>query len=123
MKSEKMKLGKDLIFHSMSIQSRHKGAIKRLDESKDNEFIRGECQWVMKGIVRVGLELVLERSGKYSRDLYPCYEVFSEYYPEKEAEMKEALYLALNPTGDKEVIKKVIGGLGKWLEEEVKSYI
>ena len=34
--------------------------------------------------------------------------------------MREALHLALNPTGDKEKIREVIGGIGMWLQEEIK---
>lgn len=118
---EKIRLGKELILHATSIQSRLEGTLRRLDENRDEEFIQGECQWAMKGIVRMGLELVLERSGKYSRDLYPCYKIFSQYYPEKEAEIREVLHLALNPTNNKEVIKEVINGFGNWLQEEIKN--
>lgn len=75
----------------------------------------------MKGLIRVGMELVIERSGKYTRDLYPCYEAFSEYYPDREADMREALYYALNPTSDMQVLKRIADTLGQFLLEETKK--
>lgn len=117
---QRVKFGKNLILHAYYIDERFEGTLRRLNEDRNQEDIKGECQWAMKGIVRMGLELVMERSGKYSRDLYPCYEVFSQYYPEKEPEMREALHLALNPTSDKDEIRRVINSLGKWLQEEIE---
>lgn len=119
---KKLKIGRELILHAPKLQ-------KRFDmfyEFKKNiieEEIPEECTWQMKGILRTGLELVIERSGKYSRDLYPCYELFSEYYPEKEPEMKEVLYLALNPTDNINKIEEVITGIGAWLVQELESVL
>jgi len=119
--SQKVKFGDSLILHAYHINKRFEGTLKRLNEDRDNDEIKKECTWAMKGIVRMGLELVMERSGKYSRDLYPCYEVFSQYYPEKEAEMREVLHLALNPTSDRDIIRKVMNRLGKWLQKEIEK--
>ena len=77
----------------------------------------------MKGILRTSLEILIEKSGKYSRDLYPCYELFSEFYPDKESQMREVLYLALNPTDDVKKIEDIIDGIGMWLIHEIDEVL
>ena len=72
-------------------------------------------------MLRTGFELVMERANKYTRDLYPCYKAFADYYPEKESQMKEILHYALNPTDDMEKIRKLRGDFFPWLVEEVKK--
>lgn len=69
----------------------------------------------MKTLLRIGLELTLDKAGKYSRDLYPCYKIFSEYYQEKESNMREVLELALNPTDDMEYLISIKENFGQWL--------
>ena len=51
--------------------------------------------WMMKRIVRMGLEICMERAQKYTRDLYLCYQVFADFYPDKEASMGNALRIAI----------------------------
>jgi len=117
-----LKIDKNLAIHAPSFVSRIKRFNTFYQQDKTSEEIMGHCVWQMKGIIRTGAELVIERSGKYTRDLYRCYEVFSEYYPEKEDEMRVALELALNPTEDKKKIKEVMDGIGAWLLSESGKY-
>lgn len=119
----KMKPGKEMVLHAKGFHNRFKWFEKFLakeDESKE-EVMNG-CVWLMKGILRVGFELTMERSKKYTRDLYKCYESFSEYYPEKESEMREVLDLALNPTTDKQKIKNIMDNLGVWILSEIPKH-
>jgi hypothetical protein len=88
------------------------------DEKELATFRKKDCTWLMKRIVRSGFELVMERAQTFSRDLYPCYEHFARYYPEKEAEMKRALELAVFPTDDPTLLSPVIENLGRWLSAE-----
>jgi hypothetical protein len=118
-KVEKIKIGRNLILHAPNLQVRF-NMFYKFKENIIEEKIPEKCAWQMKGILRTGLELLIEKSGKYSRDLYPCYEVFSEYYPEKELEMRNVLRLALNPTDQVDEIEKVIIGIGTWLTEEIE---
>ena len=117
----KIKPGKDTIIHIPNIHKRIDWLKDFLSKEQSDKEIKSGCVWIMKGLLRSGCELVMERSKKYTRDLYPCYQIFSEYYPEKEPEMKEVLYLALNPTGDKAKIEEVMDSLGIWLQEQYKK--
>jgi hypothetical protein len=118
----RIKVGKETLGHVYS----HVKDLQWFDEwllkPQESQEIKKSCTWLMKRFLRTGLELTMERAGLYTRDLYPSYKVFAEYYPEKEVEMKEVLYLALNPTNDLSVIKRIRDNLGAWMEEQAKGY-
>ena len=79
------------------------------------------CTWIMKRIVRSGLEIVSEREGCFTRDLRLCLEKFSKYYPDKKEKLENALFLAINPTDDLEQIKSVFEDIGGWIVGEGKA--
>ncbi len=114
------KIDKGLFIHSHNLEKSITSTIKGLEEMQDKSEIEEKCRWIMKNILRSGCEIVITRSQKYTRDLYPCYKVFAEYYPEHEAEMKEVLTLAISPTEDKEKIVEVLERFGSWMIEESK---
>ncbi len=120
----KLKPGKDLAIHAPS-----SGFRKRIlnfqefyEAETTDEQVSKRCVSLMKSILRAGFEITMERSGKYTRDLYRCYEGFSEYYPDQEPQMREVLHLVLNPTTDKRKMKEIIDEFGMWLLDEVKKY-
>jgi hypothetical protein len=117
-----MKPGKEMASHAPGFHNRLSKFERFFHEESDPEEIQDFCTWAMKGFLRVGFELTMERSQKYTRDLYRCYETFVEYYPEKEPEMRQVLDLALNPTADKNKIKKIMDNLGVWLIAEIPKY-
>lgn len=116
----KIKPDKHAMMHLHAMQGIVEKTNSFFESERSDERTKSKCGGVMKKLVRSGCELVMERSGKYTRDLYPSYEIFAEYYPEKSAEMLEALELALNPSADKEKIRHVINNLGVWLSEEYR---
>jgi hypothetical protein len=76
----------------------------------------------MKRFLRVGFELCAEKERAYTRDLYPCYQVFSKYYPEQERNMYQALDWALNPIDDKQRLTEFIKKFGSWLATRAEEY-
>lgn len=72
----------------------------------------------MKRVVRTGFELVMARTHKYTRDLYPCYKEFSKYYPKRKNEMRKALQLCIVPTDNVKEISFLLNSLGKFLEQK-----
>jgi hypothetical protein len=81
--------------------------------------IKEICTWTMKRIIRTGFETVMIKDQSYTRDLYPNYLIFSNYYPEKEADMKLALTLAINPTSDIIEILKVMDSLVDFIKDQI----
>jgi len=62
-----------------------------LTEGCSTERLIAICAWMMKRMVRTGFELVMAKEQCFTRDLYPCYEMFSKHYPEKSSDMLAAL--------------------------------
>ncbi len=119
---QKVKPGKDMMFHIPNLKSRAVLLKEKLQNAESEKSIKSACVWFAKDMLRTGFEITMERSQKYTRDLYSCYETFSEYYPEKESEMREVLDLALNPTADKKKIKEIQDNLGAWLLAEIPNH-
>ncbi len=80
-----------------------------------------KMRWVSKQILRAGFELVMEQEQAFTRDLYPCYELFSKHYPDKEPVMRRALEMALWPTNDDEALRGLLNDIGPWLIEVVQK--
>lgn len=77
----------------------------------------GWCAWVMRRIVRAGFELVMEKEMFWTRDLYAGWEAFARHHPDRSTELREALELAVNPTGDVAKVRRVAAGIGSWVAE------
>lgn len=122
LQAPKMKVGKDMAIHCPGFYKRVQWFEQRLKRNYSEQEVREDCVWLMKGIVRAGFELTMQKSKKYTRDLYPCYETFSHYYPQKQKEMRRVLELAINPTADKEAIKEIMDSFGGWLLEEIPKH-
>lgn len=121
-KMPKIKVGKETLGHIYSFPKNLTWFDEWTTKPQETKEIKNTCTWLMKRFLRTGLELTMERAGLYTRDLYPSYKVFAEYYPEKEAEMKEVLYLALNPTDNLDTIKRIRNDFGVWLTEQTSAY-
>lgn len=119
----KMKPGKEMMLHSPALDSYMSQINQKLEEETSAEKLKIWFIARFKKVLRAGFEITMERSGLYTRDLYKCYEGFVKYYPEKEPEMREVLNLILNPTADKEKLRKVSESIVPWLTEESKKYI
>jgi len=92
-----------------------------LKQENPKEILEIICSWIMKRTVRIGFELVMEKEQCYTRDLYPCYEMFAKNYPNKSKEMREALNLAVFPTSDMDYMWKVLLSINDFLIEEAKK--
>lgn len=91
------------------------------EKTKESGLVtESDCKSVLKRIIRTGFDLVMEREGKYTPALYLCYSSFVKYYAEKEAEMRRALELYLNPPVQVEVLSAFVESFGPWLEDEIK---
>jgi predicted nucleotidyltransferase len=124
MQVRKRKPGREMFYHINDGQ-RYENADKWFREADPSleEKIKNKCAWLMKNILRSGCEITMERSKRYTRDLYLRYKDFAEYYPEKEEIMREVLDLALNPVSDMEKILEVKNKITPFLIEEAKKVL
>jgi len=86
-----------------------------------SQFIKDRCAWIMKRIVRTGLELVILKEQVYTRDLYPSYLLFSQHYPDQKRYMKKALELAINPSDNRAGLLVFLRDFGCWLVGEIEN--
>lgn len=96
---------------------------RRVEQIKSGEIklSDNQCRWIMKRILRSGMELVMEQEQAFTRDLYPCYEMFSKYYPERERDMYKALELSINFSNNQSEVLGLAEDLGYWLGAEIKE--
>lgn len=114
---------KEAIFHIYKIGTDIDNFINFFNSgTNDRKLIELKCKTIMKRIVRTGFELVVNDSGKYTRDLYTCYSEFVKYYPNKKQEMKQALFYAIEPTDKIKPILIVLNGIGRWISAKAKLY-
>ena len=115
------KVGKDTQQHIHSLEKEISSELNYLEDKHTPDEIKESCSWTMKRIVRSGCELVMERSGKYTRDLYPCYTVFSEYYPEQKERMHQILEFAITPSDNAQAVIEILENFGSWIVREIKK--
>jgi len=116
------KLSKDIAWHAPNFEKRHNKLLSFLEEKNPSQSrVKSLTEWLGKGILRTGLEILIERSGKYSRDLYPCYQLFSEYYPDKEPQMRAVLDLVLNSNTTQEKVREVLLPMSEFILQESKK--
>ncbi|WP_243854901.1 hypothetical protein [Halalkalibacterium halodurans] len=92
-------------------------------DNEDRADIIDCCIWIMKLIVRAGLALVIEKEHRYTRDLYPAYQIFAKHYHEKGAEMKQALQYAIAPVDNPKEISRFLEHFGSWMIEESEKWL
>lgn len=95
-------------------------AITRLHAIVSNEHQR---RGLLKRIVRTGFELVMEREQVFTRDLLPCYLLFSKYYPRRTTEMRRAMTLAISPDNDGVYAWKLVEELRPFLIKEIRRQL
>lgn len=109
--------------HLIHLSSLIDKARNDLTGNDDIEDIKDCCAWIMRIIVRAGLALVIVQEQSYTRDLFPAFKLFSRHYPEKEQEMRKALWYAINPLSKSEEILKYLDSFGDWMESETENWL
>lgn len=80
-------------------------------------------QSFIKTLIRTAFELVMERSGKYTPDLYWCVEAFAQYYPKKAITLKKILNLYVQPLKEKYQLTALLEEITPWIISESKRQI
>ncbi|MFD2923177.1 nucleotidyltransferase [Halobacillus naozhouensis] len=109
--------------HLIHLRSLIDKAKHDLTGNDDIEDIKDCCSWIMRIIVRAGLALVIVQEQSYTRDLFPAYKLFSKHYPEKEQEMRTALWYVINPLSSSEEILKFLDHFGSWIKAEAENWL
>jgi len=113
-------LANEHLFHLTSLIDKAKHDLMGNENMED---IKDCCSWIMRIIVRAGGALVIVQEQSYTRDLFPAYQLFSKHHPEKEQEMKKALWYAINPSSSSEEILKFLEHFGSWIKVEAENWL
>ncbi len=81
------RIGPELVSHVFWLQGEYSRLPKLLEEGCKSGEQQAMHQWFSRRIVRSGLEITMARSGRFTRDLYLCYEQFATFYPDRAEEM------------------------------------
>ena len=112
------KPGPDIAFQTRYFQTHFDLFLEEYPNEPEDEKA-DFLNWMLRRFLRLGMELVMEREQKFTRDLYLCYESFSKHYPDKQEEMYRALELAVNPVISAESFE-FIQHFGEWLVSEAQ---
>jgi hypothetical protein len=100
---EPFEIGPDMVSHVFSLAnelSKVSSWLSKvpvwLDQTRKNEMEQPARKWISKRIVRSGFEVTMNRSDRFTRDLYLCYEQFSKFYPERSQQMFQIMKNCLN---------------------------
>jgi uncharacterized protein len=104
---EPFKIGAEMVSHvfaltnefSRSLQLPQKLPASMSDQQK-KEIERYMRRWICKRILRSGFEVIMDRTDRFTRDLYLCHEEFARFYPEHAAQMHRVLVNCLNGDDD-----------------------
>jgi hypothetical protein len=77
-----------------------------------------KAQAIVKRMIRVAFELVMEQEQRYTTSLYHCWDCFGRYYPQQREAARQLLEFYLNPSSDMEAIAQCLL-YGQWLKEQV----
>ncbi len=88
--------GIEMISHAFALKNEFKKLPVWINEDVDQLKKNETIKWFFRRLVRSGLEITLNDQKKFTRDLYFCYELFSESFPSKEPIMRLALENSLN---------------------------
>ncbi len=94
-------------------------AKRYLAMTESPEEVAQVSKWYMRRLVRNAMLLVMPQSGCYTPDIYYCWELFSQYYPEQKQAMWQALDWALKPCTDQKVLSAFLDDFAVWFTDEL----
>lgn len=87
----------------------------RLMEETEQEKKLSLVSSNMKYLLRAAFETVMIPEMKFTREIVSCYKCVIKHYPENSVFFYQILYLAVNPTADKDVIFRTIEKFDSWI--------
>jgi len=93
---EPFKIGPDMVSHVFFLASEFSNLPRLLERGRRTGSERATRQWFSRRIVRSGFEVTMNRTDRFTRDLYLCYEQFAAFYPDRSKQMFGVLLNCLN---------------------------
>jgi hypothetical protein len=93
---EPFQIGPEMVSHVFSLERDFWRLPGLLEKGRRSGGEQSMYRWFSRRIVRSGFEITMDRSNRFTRDLYPCYEHFSHFYPRRSRQMFRVLINCLN---------------------------
>lgn len=97
-------------------------ALRALSGGPDRRTVHEYTVWICKNLLRVGMCLVMAQQGRYTRDLYPCYEAFVAAHPDRAPQMAQALTWALFPPDEAAPVVAWLLPFGAWMAQTCAAW-
>ncbi len=85
-----------MVSHVFALAAEFARLPKLVKQARNRGVEQAMHQWFSRRIVRSGFEITMDRSDRFTRDLYLCHEQFAELYPDRAAQMFRVLINSLN---------------------------
>ncbi len=93
---EPFRIGPEMVSHVFSMERDFSRLPQLLEQGHRSGVGHSMHRWFSRRIVRSGFEVTMDRSDRFTRDLYLCYEQFSQFYPTRSEQMFRVLINCLN---------------------------
>jgi hypothetical protein len=92
--------GLEMASHAFDIAGEFSILPRLLEKAGPGGNVTEIHQWISKRIVRAGFEVTMDRSPRFTRDLYLCFEQFAAFYPGHARQMRIVLGNCLDDGND-----------------------
>ncbi len=89
-------IGIDMVSHVFALAAEFARLPKLVKQARNRGVEQAMHQWFSRRIVRSGFEITMDRSDRFTRDLYLCHEQFAEFNPNRATQMFRVLINSLN---------------------------
>jgi hypothetical protein len=89
--------GVDTLGHCLHVASSVQDLLASPLDGTDDD-VAAATTWIGKAVVRAGLEAHAHEHGQYTRDLWPCYALFSAFHPDRAEAMRAVLEATVDPS-------------------------
>lgn len=117
----RVKPGLDTVYACRDLRPLLAEVFAELHAEEDPDERRACVRWIAKCLVRAGLEICIPAEPVFTRDLWPCWEVFGRHHPTQRAEMFAVMAWAIEPERASEVDIQRMEALGAWLVEQAQG--
>ena len=93
------------------------------EDAGDPRELCRTCSWTAKLLLRSLYETIMLKEGRWTNDLWPCYERFSAHHAGREMQTMELLQLCLNPVADEKRLAKAVAAFVPWIYDEVRAQL
>ena len=115
--------GVDTTVHLLKIIDRVQESYPKVEEMTSQEEIKSFSIWIAKSLIRSSHELVAQDLRRFARDIYPCLEGASHFYPEQRELLRRTALVAIFGTTDKKALLEIMHEMQDFIEPKITLFL